>query len=76
MVKIHPNQPGSGVTMTVGELREHLSRFSDDMPVAATWEGVIAGIRLTNFSYRDRGWRYLPAGGEIGALAIDVEDYG
>ena len=76
MVKIYPETPHSGETMTVGELREYLSRFPYDLPVAATWEGVVAGIRPENFSSRDCRWRYLTYGGRIGALVIDVEDYG
>lgn len=31
----------NGKTMTVAELREKLSEYPQDMPVLATWEGII-----------------------------------
>ena len=61
----------SGSTMTVKELRDTLSHYPDDMPVVATWEGVVAGITIDNFSYK-YDERYMP---EM-HLEIDVENYG
>lgn len=68
MKKVHPNDPRSGDTMTVKELREALSKYPDDMAVIAAWEGVGAGIRLENFSIWTTEGR--------GDLQIDVDNYG
>jgi len=37
-------------TMTVGELREKLNSYPDDMPVLATWEGLFVQIDSACFS--------------------------
>jgi hypothetical protein len=60
----------SGLTMTVKELRDELSKYPDDLPVIATWEGVGAGIRKENFTTRfDNGYM------DEMQLEIDVENY-
>lgn len=40
----HKNGNQCGSTLTVKELIECLSKHPEDMPVMATWEGVIACI--------------------------------
>jgi hypothetical protein len=42
-------------TMTVGELRDELSKYPPDMPVLATWEGVTREIRTENFEVSEYG---------------------
>lgn len=40
----------AGATMTVAELRELLTKYPDDMPVFAEWEGCHAYIEPEMFS--------------------------
>ena len=62
-------------TMTARELRDFLAGFPDDMPIAATWEGVIAPIRPGNFELRgDKGER-LAEGQKADMIVVDVNDY-
>lgn len=61
-------------TMTVGELREHLEQYPDDMPVIPTWEGVCVGIKPSDFSVADN----FHGGKEedsCSVLQIDVDQY-
>lgn len=68
MPKVYESRPHSKSTMTVKELRDHLTNYPDDTPVIATWEGVRAGIRKENFSIEDNDGR--------DDLEIWVEQYG
>lgn len=61
----------SGKTMTVGELKEFLSKFLNEMPVVATWEGVSAGIIEENIIIKKPDNYYSED-----TLEIDVECYG
>jgi len=70
--KIYGNDLHSGLTMTVKELRDELSKYPDDMPVVATWEGVRAGITPQDFLVSEP----TPYGVTEKQLEIDVEDYG
>lgn len=54
--------------MTVAELIAELNKHAPDMPVLATWEGVLAGIRPENFAVEEYDGRQQ--------LTIDVEMYG
>lgn len=36
--------------LTVGELRVLLAQYPDDMPVVATWEGIVVNISRDRFS--------------------------
>ena len=44
----YPAGHSAGKTATVKEMREFLTRFPDDMPVMATWEGVWAYVDPEN----------------------------
>ncbi len=39
----------SGKTMTVAELKAELNKYPDNIPVIATWEGVMVGINADDF---------------------------
>jgi len=54
--------------MSVGELIDELQKHDPSIPVLATWESVLSGIRPENFSVIE----YM---GRV-ELHIDVEDYG
>jgi len=62
-------------TMTVKELRDFLSQFPDDMPVAATWEGVVAPILSENFEPRNAKWKRIGKEEKGDRVVVDVEDY-
>jgi hypothetical protein len=68
MEKVHPTRERSGMTMTVAELIAELHKHAPGMPVLATWEGVLAGIRPENFAVEEYDGRQQ--------LTIDVEMYG
>ena len=55
-------------TMTVAELREKLNEYPQDMPVFATWEGVLAPITSEHFAT-------VKPMNDLERLEIDVEDY-
>jgi hypothetical protein len=57
-------------TMTVAELRAKLAEYPDDMPVWATWEGVLAYFDPTSFSIDP-----VYKSGDVNCLVIDVESY-
>jgi hypothetical protein len=62
----------AGQTVTVQELIDILKRYPGDMPVFATWEGVLAYVDPVNFtieSVSKHGERESPH------LLIDVEQY-
>ncbi len=59
-------------TMTVGELREKLSGYSDDMPVWAAWEGVLGYVRPQNFVIEQHQKGSMK---KRDCLVIDVEGY-
>jgi hypothetical protein len=61
----------SSLTMTVLELKNYLSKFPENMPIVATWEGVSAAICDNNFSVHEID-QYYPEK----TLEIDVESYG
>ena len=71
MKKIYGNDPRSELTMTVKELRDELSKYPEDMPVIATWEGVLAGITQDGFSIFNPNVNITER-----QLHIDVEYYG
>lgn len=54
--------------MTIAELIDELQKHDSNMPVLATWEGVLSGIRPENFGIQEYGGRKQ--------LTIDVEIYG
>jgi len=56
-------------TMTVAELVEQLKEYPPDLPVFATWEGVIAPFSQGNFFVRTFNPEMVPF------LVIDVEQY-
>lgn len=56
------------MTMTVAELIAELQKHDPSMPVLATWEGVLAGIRPENFEVGEYDGRQQ--------LTLDVEMYG
>jgi hypothetical protein len=68
MEKVHPTEGRSGMTMTVAELIAELQKHDPSMPVLATWEGVLAGIRPENFEVGEYDGRQQ--------LTLDVEMYG
>jgi hypothetical protein len=68
MNKVHPTRELSGMTMTIAELIDELQKHDSNMPVLATWEGVLSGIRPENFGIQEYGGRKQ--------LTIDVEIYG
>ena len=43
---------GDDLTMTVGELRELLATFPEELPMLATWEGQLCAFQPSNFSVR------------------------
>jgi hypothetical protein len=57
-------------TFTVAELIKFLDGYPDDMPIVATWEGQVSGIRPQMFSLNEAEGYYS----EI-VLEIDVEEY-
>jgi len=63
----------AGSTMTVGELRDCLEEFQNDMPIFATWEGVQAYIDPDEICIRKvhKGDKSE----ECDCLVIDVERY-
>ncbi|WBC28629.1 hypothetical protein TPMD04_9 [Thiohalocapsa phage LS06-2018-MD04] len=62
-------------TMTAKELRDFLFQFPDDMPVAATWEGVVAPILPGNFEPRNAKWERLEKREKGDRVVVNVEDY-
>jgi hypothetical protein len=63
----------AGATMTVAELRDLLATYPDDMPVFATWEGVLAYVAPSSVSVAQ-----VSKGMEADAcdgLVIDVNGY-
>lgn len=56
-------------TMTVSELKAALSKYPDDMPVWAEWEGCLAHIGVDNFIQGKIG------PDDIDVLVINVDDY-
>ena len=54
--------------MTVAELIAELQKHDPAMPVLATWESVLAGIRPENFEVEEYDGRQQ--------LTLDVEMYG
>jgi hypothetical protein len=62
----------AGQTVTVQELIDILKRYPGDMPVFATWEGVLAYVDPVNFAIEDVSKHGEP---EIPHLVIDVNDY-
>lgn len=68
MIKINPDRPDSGWTMTVGELISELSEYPDNMPVIAEWESVYSGIRAEDMEVMAVLGRKV--------LIIYVENYG
>lgn len=59
------------VTMTVGELREKLSEYPDEMPILPTWEGIHRGIQKNGFDVIEAD--YFHKDDNCSALQIDVE---
>jgi len=50
MKPLFPDAPHCGDTMTVGELREHLKQYDENLPVIATWEGQGKAVLAENIS--------------------------
>lgn len=69
----HKNGNQCGSTLTVKELRECLSAYPEDMPVMATWEGVVACIEEDMMAVEpiDKGLAVERCEG----LLIDVGNY-
>jgi len=63
----------AGKTMTVVELRRKLKKYSKDMPVFGTWEGVCGYIEPEKFFVEDISKGY--ENDKCTCLLIDVERY-
>lgn len=63
----------AGETMTVAELRGHLAKYADDMPVFIVWEGVRAYVAADEF-YVDLVHKGVPDEG-LQSVLIDANKY-
>ena len=63
----------AGQTMTVGELKNALAEYPDDMPVLAEWESCRAYIEKSNFEICVVGKGHHED--ECDSLVIDVNFY-
>ena len=70
---LHERGHVAGQTMTVSELRELLTKYQDDMPVLAEWEGVLAYIEPDNFAVESVFKGNM--NDIFGCLVIDVNKY-
>ncbi len=67
----YSRRTSAGSTMTVKELKELLSKYPDDMPVMATWEGVTAFIEDSEVVSVSKGMEE----DREDCLVFDVEGY-
>ena len=52
MKRMEPWNKYSPMTMTVGDIKAALAKYSDDLRVIATWEGCLRPIRKDGFKSR------------------------